>query len=69
MLEYFLISNYDNIHKVLQFCINPFHATGLFLYPLKALENLRFPDIFGGYKKQTNGMKWVKNVVTFNVKI
>ena len=31
--------------------INPFHATGHFLYPLKVLENLWFYDVFWGYKK------------------
>ena len=30
---------------------NPFHATGLFLYPLKASENQRFSDISGGVEK------------------
>ena len=28
--------------------VNPFYATGLFLYPLKTSENQRFFDIFGG---------------------
>ena len=31
--------------------VNPNHATGLFLYPLKTLENQRFSDVFRGYKK------------------
>ena len=31
--------------------VNPFHATGLFLYPLKT-ENLYFFHIFRGYKKR-----------------
>ena len=29
-------------------CINPFHATRLFLFPLKTLENLWFSDVFRG---------------------
>ena len=29
--------------------INQFHATGLFLYPLK-IENQRFFDVFKGYR-------------------
>ena len=29
--------------------INPFHATRLFLYPLKTLENQSFSDVFRGY--------------------
>ena len=32
--------------------INPFHATGLFLYPLKKSENQRFSDTFAGYRKR-----------------
>ena len=28
--------------------INLFHTTGLFLYPLKTLESLRFCDVFSG---------------------
>ena len=26
-------------------CLNPFHVTGLFLYPMKMSENLRFYDV------------------------
>ena len=33
--------------------INPFHASGLFWYPLKASENLWFSDVFRGYQKRT----------------
>ena len=29
---------------------NTFHATGLFLYPPKTSENLRFSDVFRGYR-------------------
>ena len=29
--------------------INPFHATGLFRYPLKTSENFWFSDVFRGY--------------------
>ena len=32
--------------------INPFHVTGLFLHPLKALENQRFSDIFRRHRKR-----------------
>ena len=32
--------------------INPFHATGLYLYPLKTSEKLWFPDIFSGHRKR-----------------
>ena len=33
-----------------QCTINPFHANGLFLYPLETLENLWFSDVFRGYR-------------------
>ena len=32
--------------------ISRFHATGLFLYPLKTSENLSFFDVFSGYRKR-----------------
>ena len=32
--------------------INPFHVTGLFLYPLKTSENQRFSYNFRGYRKR-----------------
>ena len=32
--------------------VNPFHATGQFLYPLKILEDLWFSDIFRGYRNR-----------------
>ena len=32
--------------------IDPFHATGLFIYPLKTSENQRFSDVFRGYRKR-----------------
>ena len=37
--------------------INPFHATALFLYPLKKSENLRFSDIFMEVKKKISAIK------------
>ena len=43
---------------------NGFHATVLFLYPFKTLENKRFRDIFGRYRK-TIGLKWVKVASVF----
>ena len=36
---------------VLSELLNPFHATGFFLYPLKTLENLWFSDVFRVYRK------------------
>ena len=32
--------------------IYPFHATGLFLYPVNISENLSFSDVFKGYRKR-----------------
>ena len=32
--------------------INPFHATGLYLYPLKTSENQKFSHAFRGYGKR-----------------
>ena len=51
------------------FCIklfNPFHAIGLFLYPLKTSENLRFFDVFRGYRKRP--VAW-KGLNSFQKKI
>ena len=36
---------------------NPYHATDLFLYPLKT-ENLRFSNVFRGID-ETSSMKWL----------
>ena len=50
---------------------NPFHATGLFLYPLKIWENLWFSDIFRGYRKRTvawNGLS-KKNKPYYPIKL
>ena len=33
--------------------LNPFHATGTFLYHLKTSENQRFFDVFRGYRKKS----------------
>ena len=32
--------------------LNPFYATGLFLYLLKTPENQTFSDVFRGYRKR-----------------
>ena len=45
--------------KTLKHWINPFNATGLFLYPLKTSENLWFSDFFQGVKKETSDTKWL----------
>ena len=46
MLDFEQIQN--NIHH-----INPFHATGLFLHPLKISENQSFSDVFRGYRNRS----------------
>ena len=48
--------------------INPFYATGLFLYPLKTSENQRFSDVFRGYRKRPvawNGLRF--NITHFSL--
>ena len=45
----------DALFEVIQLVlviINPFHATGLFLFPLKTSKNLWFPDVFKMYNKR-----------------
>ena len=37
---------------ILFLCIDPFHATGLFRYPLKTSESQTFSDVFRGYRKR-----------------
>ena len=52
-------------HNIFWGPINPFHATGLFLYPLKTLENLWFPDVFRGYRRSPvawNGLSSLKQI-------
>ena len=44
--------------------INPFVPNAPFLYPLKTSENLRFFDVFRGWRKSalgTNGLTQSKN--------
>ena len=38
--------------------VDPYYATGIFLYHLETWENLWF-SMFLELQKQTNGMKWV----------
>ena len=43
--------------------VNPFHVTGVILYPLKTSENLWFSDIFRGYRKRPvawNGLTQIR---------
>ena len=47
-------------HKdVIPPCLNPFHATDLFLYLLKTPKNLSDFLIFSGEQKETSVIKWV----------
>ena len=39
-------------HSSIRISFNPFHANGLFLYPLKKSENLWFSNVFRGYRKR-----------------
>ena len=39
--------------------INPFHATGLFRYPLSIERDRIKRSYFQGVSKETSGMKWV----------
>ena len=38
-------------NKLYKLSFNPFHAIGLFLYPLKTSKSQRFSDAFSGYRK------------------
>ena len=44
--------NYSNQKQPPRDVLNPFHATDLFLYLLKTLENLWFSDVFRGHRKR-----------------
>ena len=46
------IGRFSNLHYTFIYVINPFHATGLFLYPLETSEKLWFSDVFRGYRKR-----------------
>ena len=59
--ESFLIQNSTDKETLIDFLINPFHATGLFRYPLKTSENQRLSDVFRGYQKRPvawNGLRY-----------
>ena len=40
--------------------LNPFHAIGISLDPLKTSEKQSFP-MFSGVQKEDSGIKWVKD--------
>ena len=53
----YCISWCDFWWRVFHFGFNQFHATSLFLYPLKTLKKLRFP-VFRGYRKRPGILTW-----------
>ena len=58
----------ENMFLKIFFIFNPFHATDFFLYPLKTSENLRFSDIFRGYRERPvtwNGLKAFVELIFF----
>ena len=66
-LKLFVVSKFYDWEAVPQSCFrnrlfNPFHATGIFQYPLKTSENQRFFDVFRGVSKETSDMKWVQAI-------
>ena len=44
--------NGSGVFLISIFSVKPFHATGFFLYLLKAAENQKFLDVFRGYIKR-----------------
>ena len=48
------ISNVFIVNFEHMYLINPFHATDLFLYPLKTSDTLCFSDVFRGYSMDRN---------------
>ena len=45
--------------------LNPFHATGVFLYPLKTSENGRSSDVFRGYRKRPVALNGLMEALQF----
>ena len=55
LLDIALVSSLLTLNRflsTLQKLFNTFHATGLFLYPLKTSENQRFRVVFKGYSNK-----------------
>ena len=53
MVSYSRIYFYPMMRNFWRPPINPFHASVLFLYPLKTSENLWFSDVFRWYRNST----------------
>ena len=49
-------------HLICQPRFNPFSTNVSFLYPLKILQNIRFPEVFRGHRSGT----WVENLLNRN---
>ena len=49
----FIKWKYEGLYHNIAYLLfnNPFHASGLFLYSLKTLENHWFSNVFRGYRK------------------
>ena len=65
ILIFFILQKYFNRAVYL---LNPFHATGLFLYPLKTSEKLWFSDIFRVYRKRPMAWNGLMPVTIFSGK-
>ena len=48
--------------------VNPFHVTGLFLYPVKTSENVRLSHVFMGYIKRPEAWNGLKAINYFRIK-
>ena len=63
--QWILLAIFLSFENEISHLFNPFHATGLFLYPLKTWENLWVADILMGYIKKPvtrNGFsKWAES--------
>ena len=51
-VSYIWIDNIKINESIITKWVNPFHAAGLFLYPLKTSGNLWFSYVFKGYRKR-----------------
>ena len=59
-----VITGWECTLKIFKIQFNPFHVSGLFLYPLKSLEKLRFTDFFEKIFLITNFSKKTKKEKT-----
>ena len=65
--KHFLIkSQARNLWRRLK-AVDPFHATDLFWYALKTLENQGFSDVFRGYQKRSVSWNWLIVTAKFSI--